>query len=199
MKAEAMNTPAFPLIETERLLLTLPPAEAAPQVIRYYEENRQHLDPWSPPAPADFYMEAYWRERLQKSRAAFEQDQAMMLVMFEREQPAGRVIGICNFSNFIRGPFQACYLGYGIDYRDEGRGLMREALSASIKYVFEELRLHRIMANYMPANERSGRLLRKLGFTIEGYARDYLLIAGQWHDHVLTSLTNTQLKPDDVR
>ncbi|MBC7910537.1 MAG: alanine acetyltransferase, partial [Pyrinomonadaceae bacterium] len=35
------------------------------------------------------------------------------------------------------------------------------------------------------------------GFTVEGYARDYLLIDGEWRDHVLTSLTNTKLSPGD--
>lgn len=43
------------------------------------------------------------------------------------------------------------------------------------------------MANYMPTNEQSGRLLRKLGFSVEGYARDYLLLQGTWKDHPLTS------------
>jgi ribosomal-protein-alanine N-acetyltransferase len=51
------------------------------------------------------------------------------------------------------------------------------------------------MANYIPVNERSGRLLRRLGFTVEGYARDYLLIAGKWEDHVLTALANADWKP----
>jgi ribosomal-protein-alanine N-acetyltransferase len=46
------------------------------------------------------------------------------------------------------------------------------------------------MANYIPTNERSGLLLKRLGFAVEGYARDYLLINGQWRDHVLTALTN---------
>lgn len=188
----------LPVIETERLLLTLPPADAASQLIRYYEENREHLDPWSPLAPPDFYTENYWRERLEKARESFRRDQSMSLVAFERGGPGGRVVAVCNFSNFIRGPFQACYLGYGIDRRDEGRGLMFEALAAAIEYAFDELRLHRIMANYVPTNERSGRLLRRLGFTVEGYARDYLLIAGVWRDHVLTSLVNSQLKPEDV-
>lgn len=67
---------------------------------------------------------------------------------------------------------------------------MEEALRAAIRYAFADLRLHRVMANYMPANERSGRVLRRLGFTVEGYARDYLRIAGAWEDHVLTSFTN---------
>lgn len=194
-----MENHGFPVIETERLRLTLPVADAAPQMLRYFEENREHLAPWWPPLPADFYTESYWRERLEKARADFKRDQAMHLVIFEREQPTGRVVGVCNFSSFIRGAFHACYLGYSIARRVEGRGMMREALQAAIRYVFDELRLHRIMANYLPTNERSGLLLRRLGFSVEGYARDYLLINDHWRDHVLTSLTNRQLKPEDVK
>lgn len=194
-----MNTSEFPLIETERLLLTLPPADAAPRIIRYFDENREHLAPWSSAAPPDFYTEGYWRERLEKARADFRQGQALSLFAFRRDEPQGRVVALCNFSAIIRGPFQACYLGYSIDHRDEGHGLMHEALRGAIKYVFDELRLHRIMANYVPTNERSGRLLRRLGFTVEGYARDYLVIAGEWRDHVLTSLTNPQVAPEEIR
>lgn len=191
-ESAAIKMADFPVIKTERLLLTLPSTEAAPLLLRYFEENRAHLAKWSPPVPEGYYTQNYWHERLERARAEFEQDTSMQLVFFEREQPMMRVVGVCNFSLFIRGAFQACYLGYSIDYRDEGRGLMYEALSAAIRYAFDELHLHRIMANYVPTNERSGRLLRKLGFTVEGYARDYLFINGEWRDHVLTSLTNSQ-------
>jgi ribosomal-protein-alanine N-acetyltransferase len=67
---------------------------------------------------------------------------------------------------------------------------MTEALSIAINYVFEELNLHRIMANYMPHNRRSGNVLKRLGFVVEGYARDYLMINGKWEDHIFTSLIN---------
>ena len=50
--------------------------------------------------------------------------------------------------------------------------------------------MHRVMASYIPVNERSGRLLKKLGFIVEGYARDYIYINGSWRDHILTSLVN---------
>ncbi|MBV9211587.1 MAG: GNAT family N-acetyltransferase [Acidobacteria bacterium] len=193
------QTRELPYIETERLLLTIPTPEAAPRMLAFALENREHLTRWQPPEPAGYDTEKFWRDYLTASQNDFKAGRSMKLVLFERAQPDGAVVGECNFNNFIRGPFQACFLGYKIDYRAEGRGLMREALAAAIAYAFEELRLHRIMANYLPINERSGRLLRRLGFTVEGYARDYLLIGGEWRDHVLTSLTNTKLRPEDIR
>ena len=57
-------------------------------------------------------------------------------------------------------------------------------------FMFAAMRLHRIMANFRPENERSRRLLQRLGFVEEGFARAYLFIDGAWRDHVLTSLTN---------
>jgi ribosomal-protein-alanine N-acetyltransferase len=189
----------FPTIETERLLLTLPPPSEAARMLAFVAENREHLAPWSPPSPPDFYSEGYWRERLASSRDDFLQGRSLRLALFSREDPKGRVQGVCNFNDIIRGCFHACYLGYNLDHRAVGQGMMYEALTAAIKYVFDELRLHRIMANYRPQNERSARLLERMGFRIEGFAQNYLLIDGEWRDHVLTSLTNSRLQPSEVR
>jgi len=45
-----------------------------------------------------------------------------------------------------------------------------------------------VQANARPENARSLRLLDRLGFEREGYARQYLFIDGAWRDHVLTAL-----------
>lgn len=102
----------------------------------------------------------------------------------------GEIVGDCNFTNIVRGPFQACHLGFSLAKRFEGQGLMREALTSAITYIFDEVGLHRIMANFRPENIRSERLLKRLGFEREGMARSYLRINGVWADHVLTSLIN---------
>jgi ribosomal-protein-alanine N-acetyltransferase len=99
-------------------------------------------------------------------------------------------LGTIAFTQIARGPFQSCMLGYALAREAQGRGLMHEGLRAAIDHVFGAMRLHRIQANYVPTNERSGRVLRRLGFAVEGYARDYLFIGGAWRDHILTALIN---------
>jgi ribosomal-protein-alanine N-acetyltransferase len=178
------------LIETGRLHLVGPAGEHALALRDYMARNRDHFAPYLPPLPDGLDTVEFWHERLAAWREESAGDQSLRLLLVERGDRAGAVIGDCAFTNIVRGPFQACHLGYKLDRQFVGRGLMREALSAAITHAFNVLRLHRIMANYQPTNERSGRLLRKLGFSIEGYARDYLYLNGGWRDHILTSLVN---------
>jgi len=67
---------------------------------------------------------------------------------------------------------------------------MFEILEGAIHYMFTDQAIHRVMANYIPGNERSEKLLSRLGFEREGLAKSYLQIDGRWRDHVLTSKVN---------
>jgi ribosomal-protein-alanine N-acetyltransferase len=177
-----------PLIETHRLQisnLTLADAEA---LQAYYFDNAAHLDSWEPERGANFHDLEACRARITAAIAESEAGRAAKLVL--RRTGESAILGVCNFNTIVRGPFQACTLGYSIAAIAQGKGLMHEALEASITHMFEVERLHRIMANYVPENARSGRLLARLGFEIEGRAKDYLHIAGQWRDHILTAKTN---------
>ena len=107
-----------------------------------------------------------------------------------RDDPDGPVVAMASLTGVMRGPLQSCYLGYRMGSRHQGRGLMREACEAVIAHAFGPMQLRRVQANYVPVNERSANLLRRLGFVVEGYARDYLYIDGRFRDHVLTSKTN---------
>ncbi|GGF16294.1 ribosomal-protein-alanine N-acetyltransferase [Aliidongia dinghuensis] len=188
--APAAPVPPLTRIETPRLILTLAPLEAAPRVVAYQRENWEHFARWSAPRGSEELSVANWRRRLEQFAADERAGMALRLMLFRDRDLSGPVLGVINFTQIFRGAFQACYLGYAIDYRLEGRGLMREALEAAIRHVFDAMKLHRIMVNYMPSNERSAALARRLGFIPEGIARDYLYIDGAWRDHVLTALTN---------
>lgn len=179
-----------PVIETKRLLLTIPPPETAARYAVFAIENEEHLASWEPPRPTGYFTEAYWYRRLERNHDEHAHDLSLRLTVLRRSDPEGPVLGHINFNQFVRGGFQACILGYSLDRRVVGKGMMSEALAGAIPYVFDTLGMHRIQANYIPTNERSGMVLRRAGFVVEGYARDYLFIGGAWRDHILTSLTN---------
>jgi ribosomal-protein-alanine N-acetyltransferase len=107
----------------------------------------------------------------------------------EREEPQ-TIYGSINLTGITQGAFHAANLGYSLDATRTGRGYMTEALEEVIRFAFDELNLHRVAASHMPENKSSARVLEKLSFVREGYAADYLFIAGAWRDHVLCSRTN---------
>ncbi len=179
------------MLSTPRLTLSIPGAHVAREMVTYFETNRQHLAPWEPPFPKGLFTNSFWERRLEQNQVEYENGKSMRLVLFRKDAPSQGVVGLANFTQFVRGAFMACTLGYSIDEDAQGQGLMREALQAAIDHVFDDLGVHRIQANYIPTNERSGRLLRRLGFDVEGYARDYIFINGAWRDHVLTARINT--------
>ena len=182
-------------IATARLLLTAPRLDQAAAMLDFVTRNREHLKPWSPATPPNFYTLAHLQEMVGKHTDAFENGSAVRFWISSNDD-LGRIIGSIGFSQISRGPFCSCVLGYQIDRECEGKGLMNEALRAAMQYLFEEQKMHRIAANYQPANVRSGRLLTKLGFRIEGFAKDYLFIDGAWCDHILTSRVNDQFSGD---
>ena len=176
-------------METDRLYVRLANEEDVDAIVRFNVENREFLQPFEPLRPAGFYEERFWRSQVRQNAAELQADRALRLFLFPKSDP-DRVIGTANYTNIQRGVGQMCTLGYSLAEEWQGKGIMFEALEASLRYVFGALNLHRVQASYMPHNRRSGRLLRRLGFVVEGYARDYILIAGRWEDHVLTSLSN---------
>lgn len=185
-----MTSDTSALLTTERLWLALLPPDAAWRVLAYHEANREHFGPVSPARPANFFSVTYWRTRLAQDREDFRHDLSLRLFLLPRSEPLATapVIGNISLTHIRRGPLQAADLGYALDHRHEGRGLMTEGLRAMCGYAFRTMGLHRLQANHLPENLKSAAVLRRLGFVVEGYARDFLLIDGRWRDHVLTSL-----------
>lgn len=174
-------------LTTDRMVLRLVHDRDAHRLAEYYAENRAFLKPWEPVRDESHCYPSGWQARLSLITEMQKQGSAYYFILLDPEE--NRVIGVANFSNVLRGSFHACFLGYSLGQEWQGQGLMQEALQSLIRYMQRQQKMHRIMANYMPHNKRSGQLLERLGFEREGYAKDYLLIDGKWQDHVLTALT----------
>lgn len=183
-----MNTPE---IETPRCTLRLLGPHNAELLHAYKTRNQEHLAPWEPHTAQQHGSLAEACDlAAQRAWQGFMDGASVQFIAIERGSQ--RMLAGCNFTNIVRGPLQACHLGFSVDLQHQGRGLMREVAQAGINYMFQTVGLHRIMANHMPRNTRSEQLLRALGFEREGYARAYLMIAGNWEDMVLNSLINRQ-------
>jgi ribosomal-protein-alanine N-acetyltransferase len=93
------------------------------------------------------------------------------------------LVGVVNVSEIVRGSFDSAYLGYYAFQPFAGTGLMRAGLAKVIRHAFTRMKLHRLEANIQPANTRSIKLAKSLGFRREGFSPRYLKIGGRWRDH----------------
>jgi ribosomal-protein-alanine N-acetyltransferase len=93
------------------------------------------------------------------------------------------VVGTTTLSQIFRKAFQNAYLGYMLFAGFTGNGYMTQAVAAALDKAFGELKLHRVEANVQPENKPSIAVLKRNGFTKEGFSRRYLKIGGKWRDH----------------
>ena len=101
----------------------------------------------------------------------------------------GWFCGEINMSHIARGAFLSAHVGYWIDERFAGKGLVAEGLLAVFEFAFEQVGLHRVQISIMHRNAASLRVVDKLGLRSEGIAQGYIQIAGIWEDHVRFGLT----------
>jgi ribosomal-protein-alanine N-acetyltransferase len=187
-----MRTPP-PHLKTRRLVIRTLSAKDIPAYLDYLAAERRDHARWTPRRPGEDTA-AHWRKALRLRERDRREGRSLFLFLFVKGRPR-EIVGHASLSNIVRGAFQACHLGYALRKGHEGQGLMTQALRAILRHAFGPMGLHRVMANYMPSNRRSARVLEGLGFRREGLAKEYLRIAGRWEDHVLTSLVNPRWKP----
>jgi ribosomal-protein-alanine N-acetyltransferase len=102
---------------------------------------------------------------------------------------SGKLVGVINISEIVRGIFHSGYLGYYMFEPYQRQGFMVAGLSTAIGRAFRVLGLHRLEANIQPKNRASTALVKRLGFRREGYSPRYLKIGGRWKDHECWAIT----------
>ncbi len=154
--------------------------------------NEDWLSPWEGGLPSQ--PAGGWGER--HSPAVF----ATMLRVLRREARAGRTLpfgvtydgqlaGQVTVASVVRGALDSANVGYWVDGRLAGRGILPTALALVTDHCFGPVGLHRLEANIRPENAASRRVVGKLGFRPEGVHLRYLFTDGQWRDHLCFALT----------
>jgi ribosomal-protein-alanine N-acetyltransferase len=149
------------------------------------DQSRTFLTPWEPIWPADDLTRASFRRRIRAHAEEIEADEAYPFLIFRDDET---LIGGLTVGHVTRGVSQTATLGYWMGQPHAGRGYMSRAVRAAAHFTFGTLRLHRLEAACLTHNAASIRVLERVGFTREGYARSYLRINGRWQDHILYAL-----------
>jgi ribosomal-protein-alanine N-acetyltransferase len=105
--------------------------------------------------------------------------------MFAGDQFCGEI----NINHILRGAIQTGTIGYWVDQRCAGQGLVAEGVVVVAEFAFERLWLHRLEICIVPRNRNSRRVMEKLEIREEGVALRALEINGVWEDHVRYGFT----------
>ncbi|MBK8138947.1 MAG: GNAT family N-acetyltransferase [Chloroflexi bacterium] len=98
-----------------------------------------------------------------------------------------KVIGLVGFNYFSHADHRAA-VGFDLQRRFWGRGIMPEALTAVLDFGFNQIGLNRIEADCSIMNLASQRVLQKVGFVYEGRQRDQYYYDGTYFDLLLWSI-----------
>ncbi|MFG1709544.1 GNAT family N-acetyltransferase [Nonomuraea sp. M3C6] len=163
---------------TDDVVLRLATEQDAEALAHAYVRNREHLRPWEPRRPEEFFTRSGQAERLKDVLEQRAQGRAVPWVLADGDLIVGRM----TLNTIVRGPFLSADLGYWLDTDYTGRGLATKAVLVVCRVADEVLRLHRIAAGTLLDNAASQAVLRKTGFELIGTAPRYLEIDGSWQD-----------------
>lgn len=114
-----------------------------------------------------------------------------------RVRDLGRVVGsvsLYEWSSYHR----RALMGYDLAKDQWGHGFAQEAIRAILRFAFAEMDLNRVEIWTSAANERSLRLARRLGFTLDGTLRRRILEDDrQFHDCAVFGLLREEWAQSD--
>jgi ribosomal-protein-alanine N-acetyltransferase len=159
--------------------------------------NQAWLAPWesAPPGPWNelnstrAYLYVY-RDMKKSIRAG---ESMPFAVCLRDDNGVERFVGHINLGSIVRRAFSSTYIGYWVDSRVAGRGVIPTALALVVDHAFGPGGLHRVEINIRPENAASRRVVEKLGFREEAYHPRYMHIDGAWRDHIGYAMTSEEV------
>ncbi len=179
--------------------LTLRTMDAADQEEwgRLRSVNERWLAPWesSDPHGAEPLTFKSWVNRQREE----EREGTSIIFLMEHE---GEIVGQISLGAIYPGPMRTGIIGYWIDEDHAGRGLTPLAVAMLADWALLDPtgpQLHRLEIDIVPENERSRRVVQKVGAKYEGVRRQYMYVHGEWRDHESYSLLDTDAPQGFVR
>ncbi len=177
----------FEIITTERLILKILTPEGFNYIFENYSED-QIKDQLGMATDEEFIRE---KKKVIGGYTTYDRTVVQFKLILKETH---EVIGSCGYHNWYI-DHRKGEIGYTIN-KDENKrkGYMGEAVSTILDYGFKIMNLNRIEACISPANVASLSLIKKFGFTREGYLRQHFIREGEIQDTVIFSLLKEEYK-----
>ena len=153
------NTPQL-RFNTDRMVVRLAHERDAYRISEYYCENEAFLKPWEPLRDRSHYHPSGWSSRLQLMTDMHRQGTAFHFLLLD--QAENEVMG---WRTTVMSS-AACFTPvFSVIHWEKmaGAALYAGSPEPTLRYMQRQQGMHRIMANYMPHNQRSGQLLARSG------------------------------------
>ncbi len=164
-----------PQLETDRLILRKLASGDERDIFEYASNNE-----------VTRYMSWDTHRTIEDSRGfiqftlgRYERDEAGDWGILWREN--GKLIGTVGFA-WCDMKNRRAEIGYVLARSYWGQGIMPEAVRRIIRFAFEEMGLNRIECCHFLPNEKSGRVMQKVGMSFEGIARERIFAKGRFWD-----------------
>jgi ribosomal-protein-serine acetyltransferase len=145
-------------------------------------KNRQHLRSWI--SWIDQVQNEYNALSLIRAGAyQVQAQQGLALGLFKDKA----IIGAIEMQGWQQ-DLKKANIGYWLIKKEQGKGIMFQAASVFLTYLFEHTGLNKVELAHLPENTRSAALATRLGFKVEGVLRDSLLMNGRICDKVVQGL-----------
>lgn len=175
---------------TQRLVLRPPEHRDFEPWVDVRSRSRDSLESFEPLWPARCLEKKFFCRRILKQADNWKRDRAYSFLIFDRN--SGELLGGININQVLRNVVQHASVGYWLDVEARGQGFMQEACVAILRYAFDDLELRRMNIFCVPQNHDSRKVIERVGFEREGYARNYMQINGAWQDHIMYGMTSEQ-------
>lgn len=181
----ALNFKPFPIIETENLLLKQFSLNDVPAF--FLMRSNEKLMRFIPRPLATQHKDVEDLINLMNNEIT-ENKSISWAITFKN---TSELLGSIGFVRIQKENYRA-EIGYLLNDKHQGKGIMNEALKACINFGFTTLKLHTIEAVIDPKNIASEKVLKKNNFIKEAHFKQNFYYKNEFLDTVHYSLLNTK-------
>ena len=168
--------------------LRLVEARHCEEIFALVDKNRAHLRRWMPWVDGSRSVEDV-RKWQQTAAEQFAKNNGFHAGIWWQ----GKMVGAIGF-HAMDWTHRKTSIGYWLDERAQGRGLMTAACRTMTMHALAELKLHRVEIRCAPENHKSRGIPIRLGFSEEGRLREVEWLYDHFVDHVVYSMLESEVK-----